>query len=121
MSEATAGVLGRYGQALFNDAWRVAPDLVDKIRGTEDDPFYRDERAEAFLRALLSATREAERERIAQAIEADPGSTTKHFMARNAVYGEDGEPTGEVEEVPDYYTTIHGPEHYARLARSVPA
>lgn len=80
------------------------------------------------LDAALAAAREAgreegradERERIAQAIEADPGTTTKHFMARNTVYDEDGEPTGEIEEVPDCYTTIHGPEHYARIARTPP-
>ena len=52
----------RYGQAVFNDAYRAAPDLADQLRGGDQDPFYFDERVVAFLSSLLSAAREAGRE-----------------------------------------------------------
>jgi len=42
----------RYGQVLFNHLADVRPDLSEKIRGTDIDPFYlsspRDERFDAF-------------------------------------------------------------------------
>lgn len=31
----------RYGQALFNELVDVRPDLSERIRGGEDDPFYK--------------------------------------------------------------------------------
>ena len=31
----------RYGQVLFNELYRVRPDLADRIRGTNIDPFYK--------------------------------------------------------------------------------
>lgn len=49
----------RYGQALFNDLYRVAPEIADRIRGGEDDPFYEDRRVPAFLRALVAQARAA--------------------------------------------------------------
>lgn len=38
----------RAGQRAFNALYKVSPDLANRIRGTEYDPFNRDERLEAF-------------------------------------------------------------------------
>lgn len=65
----------RYGQALFNDLYRVAPEIADSIRSGEDDPFYEDERVPAFLRALVAQAHDRgaaeERERIMREITAE--------------------------------------------------
>ena len=42
----------RYGQAIFNTAYKMYPDAVDKLRGTDLDCFYRDEKVDKFLDAL---------------------------------------------------------------------
>lgn len=41
----------RYGQALYNVAYRENP-AVAKLAGTECDPFHDDSKAEAFLEKL---------------------------------------------------------------------
>jgi hypothetical protein len=38
----------RAGQLAFNELYRVDPVVADQIRGTEDDPFYDDERIAHF-------------------------------------------------------------------------
>lgn len=38
----------RRGQAAFNALEEVRPDLANRVRATELDPFHRDERLEAF-------------------------------------------------------------------------
>lgn len=42
----------RYGQILFNLLYEINPGLADHIRGTEDDPFYRDGRISSFYTAI---------------------------------------------------------------------
>lgn len=42
----------RKGQALFNAAVSVIPELVEELVGTEVDPFYDDSRISAFLTAI---------------------------------------------------------------------
>lgn len=42
----------RWGQGLFNHLCTVRPELAEKIRGTELDPFYRDDRVPVFLEFL---------------------------------------------------------------------
>jgi hypothetical protein len=46
----------RYGQALFNYLLDVRPDLAEKVRGTDSDPFYayteNDARAKRFMEFL---------------------------------------------------------------------
>lgn len=42
----------RAGQALFNALAATAPDLADKIRGTEFDPFYDDAVIDKFWERL---------------------------------------------------------------------
>lgn len=44
----------RHGQTLFNALHSVDPDLANAIRGTDADPFYRDERIAAFNQAVMS-------------------------------------------------------------------
>ena len=43
----------RYGQAIFNHLWEVRPDLSEKVRRTDKDPFYidtlHDPRWDAFV------------------------------------------------------------------------
>lgn len=39
----------RYGQTLFNVLYRVRPDLSERVRGTDLDPFHSDQRVRAFL------------------------------------------------------------------------
>lgn len=39
----------RYGQALFNEALDMFPEVVNEIRGTDDDCFYDDKKVSAFL------------------------------------------------------------------------
>lgn len=39
----------RAGQAAFNVLGLVRPDLAERVRGTELDPFYRDDRLDAFF------------------------------------------------------------------------
>lgn len=46
----------RYGQVLFNVLYEHAPDLADKIRGKEEDPFHatrNDPRIAKFLMWLV--------------------------------------------------------------------
>jgi hypothetical protein len=42
----------RMGQAYFNYAYEMYPDEVDKLRGTQYDCFYLDERIPKFLEEL---------------------------------------------------------------------
>lgn len=42
----------RVGQTHFNVLWQLRPDLADAARGTQLDPFHRDDRVPAFLRWL---------------------------------------------------------------------
>jgi hypothetical protein len=48
----------RYGQAMFNHLWEVRPDLSEKVRGTDKDPFYVDRlydpRWDAFVEFIES-------------------------------------------------------------------
>ena len=44
----------RCGQVLFNYLYTVNPDLADKIRGTELDPFYNDARIRDCINFLKS-------------------------------------------------------------------
>lgn len=39
----------RLGQSLFNATHELRPDLANKVRGSDLDPFYNDGRAGAFL------------------------------------------------------------------------
>lgn len=39
----------RYGQVVFNEACNLWPEEVNKIRGTDDDCFYKDSKVEQFL------------------------------------------------------------------------
>lgn len=39
----------RQGQFYFNRLYQVRPDLADGLRGTLQDPFYRDDRIPGFL------------------------------------------------------------------------
>jgi len=39
----------RVGQTFFNVLLECDPDLAERIRGTEDDPFYRNEKLPEFL------------------------------------------------------------------------
>lgn len=51
----------REGQAAFNALFLVRPDIANKIRGTEYDPYYEDERLDSFyikLREYSSAWKE---------------------------------------------------------------
>lgn len=45
------GVL-RYGQCLFNTLYDLDSELANKIRGTNNDPFYLDEKIPKFFFAL---------------------------------------------------------------------
>lgn len=42
----------RWGQAIFNAAFSVAPERANELRGTIYDPFYFDDRIEIFLMKL---------------------------------------------------------------------
>lgn len=42
----------RYGQAIFNITYKMYPDIVNKLRGTDLDCFYQDEKVDKFLDAL---------------------------------------------------------------------
>jgi hypothetical protein len=42
----------RYGQAIFNVAYKMYPNAVNKLRGTDLDCFYQDEKVDKFLNAL---------------------------------------------------------------------
>ncbi len=44
----------RYGQAAFNLLCEVRPDLSEKIRGTENDPFYLERARGAKWEAFVS-------------------------------------------------------------------
>lgn len=39
----------RYGQAIFNVAYKMYPNAVNKLRGTDLDCFYQDEKLTNFL------------------------------------------------------------------------
>ena len=43
----------RLGQWSFNKLYEIRPDIADEIRGTENDPFYRDEKLGKFLTAVV--------------------------------------------------------------------
>jgi hypothetical protein len=47
----------RFGQAVFNTAQGLFPDLVGEIVATEWDPFYNDERVDKFLSGLRNRLR----------------------------------------------------------------
>ncbi len=42
----------RRGQVWFNALHRVRPDLSEKVRGTQFDPFYQDDRVPKFINWL---------------------------------------------------------------------
>lgn len=42
----------RYGQAIFNAAFLIAPERANELRGTMYDPFYDDSRVDIFLRKM---------------------------------------------------------------------
>lgn len=42
----------RYGQAIFNVAYKMYPNAVNKLRGTDLDCFYQDEKVDKFLNTL---------------------------------------------------------------------
>lgn len=44
----------RWGQAVFNVLYEMRPDLSEQIRGTDLDPFYRDDRVREALRWIRS-------------------------------------------------------------------
>lgn len=55
----------RVGQWAFNFVYDTYPDIANKLRATEFDPFYRDERLTAFwaeVERLYNANRESEKE-----------------------------------------------------------
>lgn len=39
----------RYGQTLYNELYKIKPDLANKIRCTDYDPFYKDSDIPVFL------------------------------------------------------------------------
>lgn len=47
----------RYGQALFNEAFDMFPEVVSEIRGTDDDCFYDDKKVSAFLKHFEVVTK----------------------------------------------------------------
>ena len=42
----------RKGQTYFNVLWDMYPELADSLRGTEYDPFYRDDVVDKFLKFI---------------------------------------------------------------------
>jgi hypothetical protein len=42
----------RKGQAFFNACYELYPDIADKFRATDKDPFYNDGNIDAFLEAV---------------------------------------------------------------------
>lgn len=58
----------RAGQRIFNAVHSIDPAFADSVRATDVDPFYDDERCEAFLRAWMRACA-AEASTIAREIE----------------------------------------------------
>lgn len=42
----------RYGQAIFNYAYKIFPTEVNKLRASEYDCFYRDDKVDLFLKEL---------------------------------------------------------------------
>lgn len=42
----------RVGQAWFNALHEIDPGLANQIRGSQDDPFYRDDRVTAFVQRI---------------------------------------------------------------------
>lgn len=49
MAAAPRGM--RVGQVAFNVVHTLYPDLADEFRNTDIDPFYNDEKTQAFLKA----------------------------------------------------------------------
>lgn len=43
----------RYGQAVFNLMYELLPAYADIFRGSHMDPFYKDDRAGAFIEACI--------------------------------------------------------------------
>mgnify|MGYP000932282889 FL=1 len=43
----------RQGQLYFNALYDVDPELANEVRGTTIDPFYRDDKIESFMIAIL--------------------------------------------------------------------
>jgi hypothetical protein len=50
---AAEGVGQRYGQYVFNRIHQAAPAVANQLRGSRIDPFYKDEKVDAFLTAVL--------------------------------------------------------------------
>jgi hypothetical protein len=44
----------RLGQALFNNLYRMHPELADSIRGTEVDPFHNNNKIADFFEAITT-------------------------------------------------------------------
>jgi hypothetical protein len=42
----------RYGQAIFNAAYSLYPELADQLRGGSVDPFYQNENVTLFLQEM---------------------------------------------------------------------
>lgn len=42
----------RHGQAVFNAAYTLYPEYADRLRATEYDPFYHDERVDLFIERI---------------------------------------------------------------------
>jgi len=42
----------RYGQAFFNALYELFPNIADSIRGSNIDPFYRDDNVEKCIKYL---------------------------------------------------------------------
>jgi hypothetical protein len=62
VSKRTLGLIIAYpdqrdGQIAFNALHDIAPDVAEKIRGTDADPFHDDERLDAFWTAVEAADR----------------------------------------------------------------
>lgn len=43
----------RFGQAVFNAAYMLNEDAAEKLRGSICDPFYNDDKAEAFIEKFV--------------------------------------------------------------------
>lgn len=46
----------RLGQAVFNEAYKSYPEAADKLRGSTDDCFHRDDKIEGFLSMINTLT-----------------------------------------------------------------
>lgn len=47
----------RYGQAVFNTMHDLNPNVANKFRGSDYDPFYDDGKVDAFIQKCLEETK----------------------------------------------------------------